>query len=91
MYTISLSSSEPVPVVLSTFASSSSSIGASSPVLSVTCRRKEAISGASNGIGSGRSSIVNVESDEKIAFSDEGRSWVVCNGSGTTALNASYS
>ena len=47
------------------------------------------MSGARTGIGSGRSDIVNLASEAKIALREEGLSDVECNGKGTTALNAS--
>jgi hypothetical protein len=83
MYIISLSSSVPLPDT------SSFSSGVSSPFAIATCARNVAISGARTGIGSGRSDIVNFASEEKIALREEGLSDVECNGSGTTALNAS--
>jgi hypothetical protein len=83
MYIISLSSSIPVSDA------SSFSSGISSPFEVATSFRSVAISGASTGIGSGRSDIVNFASEEKIARSEEGFSDVECNGKGTTALSAS--
>jgi hypothetical protein len=85
MYIISLSSSVPVPLP----DTSSFSSGISSPFVVATCARNVAISGASTGIGSGRSDIVNFESEEKIALREEGLSDVECSGRGTTALSAS--
>jgi hypothetical protein len=83
MYIISLSSSVPLPDT------SSFSSGISSPFAVATCARNVAISGARTGIGSGRSDVVNFESEEKIALREEGLSEVECNGRGTTALRAS--
>ena len=86
IYIISLSSSASVSTV-----SVSASSGISCPFFKATSRRSVAISGASSGIGSGKSDIVSEESEEKIALSDEGLSEVECNGKGTTALSASCS
>jgi hypothetical protein len=83
MYIISLSSSVPLPDT------SSFSSGISSPFAVATSFRNVAISGARTGIGSGRSEIVNFESEEKIDLREEGLSEVECSGSGTTALSAS--
>lgn len=83
MYIISLSSSVPLPD------NSSFSSVISSPFAVATCARNVAISGARTGIGSGRSEIVNFESEEKIDLREEGLSEVECSGSGTTALSAS--
>ena len=85
IYIISLSSS----ILLALSDASSFASGISSPFAIATCARNVAISGASTGIGSGRSDIVNVESEEKIALREEGLSDVECNGRGTTALSAS--
>jgi hypothetical protein len=85
MYIISLSSSVPVPLP----STSSFSSGISSPFVVATSLRNVAISGASTGIGSGRSDTDSLASEEKMALREEGLSDVECNGRGTTALSAS--
>lgn len=63
--------------------------GGSCPLRVARSRRKEAMSGTKDGMGSGKSSFFKVVRDAKIADRDEEFSDVVCRGKGMTARRAS--